>query len=280
MKNSDELVRLQETLYESKNPTRRWLHNSRKNWIVSKILFYAGPKANISLEIGPGSGIYIPSMQKVSEKLIVTDLRKEYLAHVSAKYENTKICIMEDDITKSKLPSRSVDLILFTEVIEHIEDPLCALRNIHRILKPGGILILSTPQKYSMLEMFSKLAFLPVFLPLVRLVYREPILETGHINLTTEKTLKKQIENTGFKIVEQHKSGLYIPLISEFFRDRGLALEQRLEKKIAKSRLDFLLWTQYYILKKKSRNSAKLVFDFLRRSVIDEEQLWMKSQYR
>lgn len=43
-------------------------------------------------------------------------------------------------------PDGHFDLVLFCEVLEHLtHDPLPALREIHRVLKPGGGLVLTTP---------------------------------------------------------------------------------------------------------------------------------------
>jgi SAM-dependent methyltransferase len=43
-------------------------------------------------------------------------------------------------------PAGSFDLVLFCEIIEHLlMDPVAVLRQIHRVLKPGGILVLTTP---------------------------------------------------------------------------------------------------------------------------------------
>jgi len=36
------LVELQQTIYQSQNPTRRWLHTLRKDWIIDKINQYRG----------------------------------------------------------------------------------------------------------------------------------------------------------------------------------------------------------------------------------------------
>lgn len=49
------------------------------------------------------------------------------------------------DVTSIPLPDESVDAILCTEVFEHIPYPLDALREISRLLRPGGQLIFSAP---------------------------------------------------------------------------------------------------------------------------------------
>lgn len=49
------------------------------------------------------------------------------------------------DIGNIPVADASFDTVLCTEVFEHIPDPLSALREFHRILKPGGRLILTAP---------------------------------------------------------------------------------------------------------------------------------------
>lgn len=46
---------------------------------------------------------------------------------------------------KKNLPNDSFEFILCTEVIEHVANPFKAVKEIYRILKPGGFLFLSTP---------------------------------------------------------------------------------------------------------------------------------------
>jgi SAM-dependent methyltransferase len=47
-------------------------------------------------------------------------------------------------------PDAGFDLILCVEGIEHLEDAFAFLREMHRLLKPGGILIVSTPNIISL----------------------------------------------------------------------------------------------------------------------------------
>lgn len=245
-----ELVDLQETLYTSRNPTRRWLHCSRRDWIVGRVQAVADhlPRA---LEVGPGAGGYLPVLANIASEVVAADIEEAYLSQARTLAKSIPgITCIKDDITATALPTDSFNLILCTEVIEHIVDSDAALCSLCKILAPGGALILSTPQRYSPLELCAKIAFLPGIIHLVRLIYREPIIETGHINLLTEKNLKAQIEAAGLQIQAEYKSGFYLPLVAEFMGDRGLALLQWCEQKLRGSRLSGLLWTQYYILTK------------------------------
>ena len=49
------------------------------------------------------------------------------------------------DITAVPLPSESVDVISCDQVLEHLPDPVDAIREIARLLKPGGRVFLSHP---------------------------------------------------------------------------------------------------------------------------------------
>ena len=250
MSTEQELLQLQETLYTSKNPTRRWLHCSRRDWINSRIQ-EAGRPTQRALEVGPGAGGYLQVLADNADAVVAADIEETYLQQArKLAATNPKLSCVKDDITRTQLPEESFDLLLCTEVIEHIADSEAALRGLHRLLAVGGTLILSTPQRYSPLEVCAKVAFLPGVIHFVRWVYQEPIIETGHINLLTEGELGTQISRAGFRVESSYKLGLYLPLIAEFFGEAGLTLLKWLEIKLRESRLSWLLWTQCYVLRK------------------------------
>lgn len=249
MSSNAEIIDLQRTLYTSRNPTRRWLHTSRRDIIINMVrgcaLQGVGGQA---LEVGFGSGVYLPTLAEHFEKVVGSDVESTYFDHsrsVVLSYPN--VSLVKDDITCTKLPRSSFDVVLCTEVVEHISDSAVALANMHDLLKPGGTLVLSTPQPYCPLEVAAKIAFLPGIINIVRLIYQEPIIETGHINLMSSQKVIGQLEKAGFTIRESFKSGMYVPLIAEFAGQRGLQLEKWLEGKLKRGPLDWLIWTQYYI---------------------------------
>ena len=253
----DERVALQETLYTSRNPTRRWLHVTRRDWIQEAIADCAeemergehpdgaSPPGPTALEVGPGSGVYLPILLEHFAQVTAVDVEEAHLDDLRPRFPEVRI--LRDDITDSSLPDSAFDLVVCSEVVEHVPDSAAALREMYRVLRPGGRLILSTPQRYSPLELASKVAFLPGIVQLVRKIYREPVLKQGHINLMTRKTVRRQLRSAGFEIRREHLTGVYLPLVAEFGGRAGLAVARRLEGMLRRTPLRGLLWTQYCV---------------------------------
>jgi SAM-dependent methyltransferase len=53
--------------------------------------------------------------------------------------------IVFDDMTKSSLPDSSFDCVVATEVLEHVEEDALFVKHVHRVLKDGGIFLMTTP---------------------------------------------------------------------------------------------------------------------------------------
>ena len=94
----------------------------------------------------------------------------------------------------------------------------------------------------------AKVAFLLVGVDIVRWIYREPIIPTGHVNLLTEAQLKQQLEAASLRVIEQHKCGFYLPVIAEGMGESGQRLLEKAEGCLRKTKFSGLLWTQCYVL--------------------------------
>ncbi len=73
--------------------------------------------------------------------------------------ETKKLPFFRADLNRDRWPfdDGSINCVVATEIIEHLENPWFFTREIHRVLKPGGRLILSTPNTWNIM---SRLLFL------------------------------------------------------------------------------------------------------------------------
>lgn len=105
-------------------------------------------------------------------------------------------------------PDMFFDLVFATEVIEHLYDTDFFLAEIRRILLPGGVLILSTPN----------LASLKNRIRLLMNLYPEYLEYStkgaGHIHLYTSKILQSQLKLQRFKIIKLTSANFPAPYVT------------------------------------------------------------------
>lgn len=255
MTDTQRLVTLQRTLYQSRNPTRRYLHCARRDWVQRMIQRCAKARlGGIGVEIGPGSGVYLAMLATATAQVLAVDREYAYLraARDLATDANggSSTSYVQGDLRQPPLAPASVDLLLCSEVIEHVEDSPALLQALADLLAPGGRLILTTPQPLSPLELLGKIAFLPGVIHLLRWIYREPVEPTGHINLLSRRRLENQISDAGLTVIRRDVLGLYLPVIAEFGGVWGQRLLARLEPVFRRPLLRSLLWTQCYLVQR------------------------------
>jgi SAM-dependent methyltransferase len=66
----------------------------------------------------------------------------------TSEYEPGK-AELQIDITKIDLPDESLDGIICSHVLEHVRDDALAMREVHRVLRPGGTAIVMVPLDHS-----------------------------------------------------------------------------------------------------------------------------------
>lgn len=203
------------------------------------------------MEIGPGCGVYLPTLAGLADVVVATDIEPRFLENAAVEFAHlANLSLVADDICESKLELASFDIVLCTEVIEHIADSPSVLRSAAALLRPGGVLVLSTPQRWSPLELVARVALRRGFIKIVRAVYREPVLDMGHINVLGSRQLAEQVVAAGLTIESRHSAGVYVPLLAELGGDRAQRFAAWLEPLLRRSPLRTLLWTQHLVARR------------------------------
>ena len=97
------------------------------------------------LDCGCGMGFYLLAMQQLrAVRLTGLDMDPDRLRY--AEELGVRATLVQGDGEALPFPDASFDRMLMSEVLEHVPDDGAALREAHRVLRPGGILAISVPQ--------------------------------------------------------------------------------------------------------------------------------------
>ena len=85
----------------------------------------------------------LPRETEVQEGLGL-GINQAIVQQIYARRSNVR-SVLVDDMARTRLPDASFDLVIAVEVLEHVEDDALFVRQVHRVLKPGGIFFMTTP---------------------------------------------------------------------------------------------------------------------------------------
>jgi ubiquinone/menaquinone biosynthesis C-methylase UbiE len=108
-----------------------------KNYVTSNCLF---------LDVGCGDGSYLRHID--CKYAVGLDISKSKLLHARRKMQSQKHDFIEADAEYLPFKNSSLDIVLSTELIEHVVDPISVLKEISRVCKSQAII--STPTQNSL----------------------------------------------------------------------------------------------------------------------------------
>lgn len=111
----------------------RWLNECLASANLTNLRVY---------DLGCGTGTLLEQLTPRALRLVGSDLRPEGLQRLRANWP--QVAIAQADATQLPWASDSFDVILLLDVLEHVDDR-AALRELQRVLTPGGRLILTVP---------------------------------------------------------------------------------------------------------------------------------------
>lgn len=96
------------------------------------------------LNAGAGEGLYSPVLLRSSGLKWLIEMDPNYMSFRRVAPDPRQV-VVAGSLTSIPVTTGSMDLVLCTEVLEHVEDDGAALDELRRVIKPGGWLLLSTP---------------------------------------------------------------------------------------------------------------------------------------
>lgn len=99
------------------------------------------------VDVASGEGYGSMLLAARARSVVGIDMAADAVAHARARYVRENLRYIEGSATALPLPAKSTDLVVSFETIEHLHDHDTMLREIRRVLRPGGRLLMSSPDK-------------------------------------------------------------------------------------------------------------------------------------
>jgi SAM-dependent methyltransferase len=123
---------------------RRLLQLAKAHAAEPRVLDVGGRKSHYT--IGVPAQITVTDLPRESEvqKNLGLGINNGIMAETRKRRSNVTQ-ILFDDMTHSLLPDNSFDYVIAIEVLEHVEQDARFVEEVYRVLKPGGVFLMSTP---------------------------------------------------------------------------------------------------------------------------------------
>lgn len=178
----------------AKNFFQKFWHT--RKWMVVKEMFEGNP-GNV-LDVGCASGWLAARITKILPQASVTgvDVSQKMIKYGRFKYPD--INFVQADAQKLPFPKESFDLIVCTETLEHVVDPLGVLLEIRRCLAKKGEAIISMDT--------GSLLFKIIWFFWVKT--KGKVWQKAHLHKFNQDKLKKLFKKANFRIKKQRISHL------------------------------------------------------------------------
>jgi ubiquinone/menaquinone biosynthesis C-methylase UbiE len=123
------------------SPFVRFVESRRVRWIFA--LLEPRPTDRV-LEVGCGAGHLLARLP--AGRAVGMDLADSLLRRTRARLDR-RAALAQGDAGSLPFASASFDRVYCSEVLEHVVDPGAAVAEIRRVLKPGGVAVLSVPNE-------------------------------------------------------------------------------------------------------------------------------------
>ena len=101
----------------------------------------------VVLDIACGEGYGSNLLAQNAKFVYGVDIAADAVSHAKQKYQKDNLSFLEGSAAKIPLDSNSIDILISFETIEHHDKHIEMMEECKRVLKPNGVLIISSPDK-------------------------------------------------------------------------------------------------------------------------------------
>ena len=153
------------------------------------------------LDIGCGNGELICNLAEKGHECIGLDISENILKKFRARAKKNSIFQICGNAQQIPLRNSSVDIIICSEVLEHVIDYEQVLKEIYRLLKTDGLILVSVPYKENLTTYIC---------PYCRKEIKAYGGTVEHLRFFDENKLFRSMNHCGFKIRWNHKGPTFV----------------------------------------------------------------------
>ncbi len=110
---------------------------------LAELARYNGTPSGRLLEVGCGEGDFLSEAESAGYEVLGVEYSEAACATANDRLKRGRV--EQGELADAKLPESHFDVCVLNDVIEHVRDPLAFLREVRRVLRPGGALFIATP---------------------------------------------------------------------------------------------------------------------------------------
>lgn len=197
--------------------------NRRTKEVIRSIKeYYLGTPKDI-IDLGTADGLMLSIIKNSFPSVKCVGI--EYSLELLKAKNDSRITVLQGDVNSLPMPDNSFDIAVATAIIEHIPNPKRMLEEVKRVLRPNGLIILTSPDPF-----WERVATIVGHLP-----------NEQHYKVMNLRELISFFNEVGYEILEQKKFMLS-PV--------GMPLEISIENVVRSIGLNFLFANQLVVGKK------------------------------
>lgn len=204
----------------------------------------------VLLDVGASTGIIDSFLADQFSKVTGIDIDQEAIQFAQETFRKRNLDFRQGDVMALDLPENSYDAVICTHIYEHVPDAKQMIKEVFRVLKPGGICYFAAGNRISIMEPHYRLPLLSILPRPVAHLYMK-ISGKGnyyHEKHLTLKALKKLVRD--FTVYDYTKKIINNP---EKFSADYMLKPGSLKQGIAKFVANYFYWfcpTYIWILQK------------------------------